>query len=156
MDGGKPATGGKSQKNVISAEIRVAYVSNLLEAQAHAMSQYAQEGYNFSPPMKATIPIRPERLRFPLYRYLQHLLQEAAVRLRQLLVVVRLERKPSLFWCARLTEAVLRLLIVNICGPVPGTLRGRIDKQLSLAGLVQAEEPESRRINRLSDLRRSD
>jgi hypothetical protein len=80
------------------------------------------------------------------------LLQEAAIRLRQNLIVIRLERQPSFARQSNLLIAIRRFLVVNISLLVPAALRRCIDEKLCMASLVEAEEPEGCCVDCFADL----
>jgi len=107
--------------------------------------------------------------------YIDASLQEATIRLRQDVIVVRLERQPyeesgqqaarkDRDWWWILT-AFLRRPYLRIAKSrlffrdegllVPTALRRRIDKQLRMARLVHGHEPEGCCVDRLADLERA-
>lgn len=81
------------------------------------------------------------------------LLQEATLRLRQNLIIIRLEGQPPLLRRADLRVAEPRLLVRDEGLAMPAAIRRGIDQQLRVAGLIEGEEPERRGIDRLTHLK---
>lgn len=78
-------------------------------------------------------------------------LQEISIRLRQLLVIIALEGKPSFIIGTDGREGELGLLITDEDLLVTGTGTGGVSQQLGMAGLVEADEPEGGGVDGLGD-----
>ena len=78
-------------------------------------------------------------------------LQEIPIRFRQLLIIIPLESQPALFISTDRRIRELGLLVTDENLLVPGSCTGRIREQLSVARLVEANEPKRRGVDRLRD-----